>query len=126
MQRKLKLTYLFIAHDLSVVRHVSDDVGVMYLGEIVEQAPADRIFEQPQHPYTQALLRAVPVEHPRQRSTRAVLSGQVPSPRNLPVGCHFCPRCDDAMAVCREIAPPRLVVAPDHNVRCHLYSDDDD
>lgn len=122
LQQKLGLTYLFIAHDLSVVRHVSDYVGVMYLGEIVEKATADELFGNPQHPYTKALLRAVPVEHPRKRGTRTVLQGQVPSPRNLPTGCHFCPRCPEAIPICSEVDPPLTDISEAHEVFCHLFS----
>jgi len=124
LQQKLGLTYLFIAHDLSVVRHVSDYVGVMYLGEIVEQAPVDELFDNPLHPYTKALLRAVPVEHPRDRGNRIVLQGQVPSPRDLPPGCHFCPRCPDALPTCSEVSPARKFVDEAHEVACHLYGDE--
>jgi oligopeptide/dipeptide ABC transporter ATP-binding protein len=121
LQDRLGLTYLFIAHDLSVVRHFSDYVGVMYLGKIVEMAPVDRLFENPLHPYTKALLRAVPVEHPRKRGKRTILQGQVPSPRDLPPGCHFCPRCPDAMAVCQRDVPERVNREGNHEVSCHLY-----
>jgi oligopeptide transport system ATP-binding protein len=120
LQEKLGLTYLFIGHDLSVVRHVSDYVGVMYLGNIVELAPVETLFENPLHPYTKALLRAVPVEHPRDRGKRMVLEGQVPSPSNPPPGCHFCPRCPDAKSECSRVAPDRHIESNGHEVTCHL------
>ena len=122
LQQKLGLTYLFIAHDLSVVRYFSDYVAVMYLGKIVEMAPVDELFENPLHPYTKALLQAVPVEHPRDRGKRTVLQGQVPSPRNLPPGCYFCPRCPDAMDQCDKVAPDRILTQSEHEVACHLYN----
>jgi oligopeptide/dipeptide ABC transporter ATP-binding protein len=121
LQQRLGLTYLFIAHDLSVVRHISDYVGVMYLGNIVETAPVDVLFENPLHPYTKALLRAVPVGHPRNRQKRSIIQGYVPSSRNLPKGCHFCPRCPDAMTECQDIPPERVLVSAEHEVTCHLH-----
>jgi len=121
LQQQLGLTYLFIAHDLSVVRHISDYVAVMYLGKIVEIAPVEKLFDNPFHPYTKALLRAVPVEHPRNRQERTLIKGQVPSSRILPAGCHFCPRCPDAMPLCHEVSPERIVVGAGHEVSCHLH-----
>ncbi|MCH7993216.1 MAG: ABC transporter ATP-binding protein, partial [Planctomycetes bacterium] len=118
LQKEFQLTYLFIAHDLAVVKHISDHVAVMYLGKIVEIAPVEKLFDDPLHPYTKALLRAVPVEHPRDRHKRVLIKGQVPSSRNLPPGCHFCPRCPDAMTICRDVAPERIVVGAGHEVSC--------
>ncbi len=119
LQERLGLTYLVIAHDLAVVRHISDTVGVMYLGSLVEQAPADDLYEQPLHPYTRALMSAVPVPDPvvEERRERILLAGDLPSPANPPSGCRFhtrCPwrqetRCDDEVPVLRELAPGRLV-----------------
>jgi peptide/nickel transport system ATP-binding protein len=121
LQRRLNLSYLFISHDLAVIRYVSHRVGVMYLGQIVELADVRAIYAQPLHPYTRALLSAVPVPDPRRPRERILLKGDVPSPIDPPPGCRFHPRCPEAMAVCREQAPLTRVAGPNHLVRCHLH-----
>src|SRR5262245_12257743 len=120
LQARLRLTFLFVAHDLSVVRHISDRIAVMYVGQLVELAPTDAIFRQPQHPYTAALMRAVPVPDPRVHSTGGVLGGEVPSPAKPPSGCYFHPRCKYAQERCRVEAPALREIAPGHYSRCHL------
>jgi oligopeptide/dipeptide ABC transporter ATP-binding protein len=119
LRERLGLTYLFISHDLSAVEHVADDVAVMYLGRIVEQAAADRLCRAPLHPYTLALFSAVPAVDSRRRRRRIVLPGDVPSPANPPAGCRFHPRCPLAEPVCREVDPPAARLAG-HLVHCHV------
>ncbi len=114
------LGMLLVAHELSVVRHMSDRVAVMYLGRIVELAAAPAVFESPQHPYTQSLLKAVPRLIPERRHRAAVLKGDIPSPLNIPPGCRFHPRCPRAQSICREVDPPVVSPAPGHIAACHF------
>jgi oligopeptide/dipeptide ABC transporter ATP-binding protein len=118
LKARLKLSYIFISHDLSVVRYVSDAVAVMYLGRVVEHGPAERVLDEPQHPYTKALVSAVP--DMAKRAERIVLKGDPPSPESVPRGCPFHPRCAQALAVCRE-ALPEFRAARGRQVACHLY-----
>lgn len=118
LQQKLGLTYVFIAHDLKVVEHVSHRVAVMYLGQIVEMADSDELYRNPQHPYTKALLSAIPVPDPKPRAERIILTGDVPSPINPPNGCHFNPRCPIASEACRTDAPQLKEVSTQHFVSC--------
>ena len=120
LQKNLNLSYLFISHGLPVVRHISDRVGVMYLGKMIEVADADALFNDYRHPYTKALLSAAPTPDPRLKTKREILQGDVPSPINPPKGCRFCTRCPLAMSVCRERIPELKEVAPGHSVACHL------
>jgi peptide/nickel transport system ATP-binding protein len=119
LQARLGLTILFVAHDLSVVKHISERVAVMYVGRIVETAPTEALFAGPKHPYTEALLSAVPIPDPRRRAERIVLQGDVADPANTPPGCHFHPRCPYAVAVCREASPVADEISPGHFVHCH-------
>lgn len=121
LREKKGLTYLFIAHDLAVVKHLSDRIAVMYLGKIVEMAGKREIFDKPLHPYTKALFASIPDPDPRKRKERVPLQGDVPSPLNPPKGCLFSTRCPNATARCREAAPSVREVAPGHRVACHLY-----
>jgi peptide/nickel transport system ATP-binding protein len=119
LQNELGLSYLFVAHDLSVVKHVSDRVAVMYVGKIVEVAPTTEIFHQPRHPYTEALLSAVPKPDPRLRSQRIILEGDVADPANPPSGCYFHPRCRYAIDRCHTESPELVEISPNHHVSCH-------
>lgn len=123
LQAKFNLTYLFIAHDLSMVRHISNRVAVMYLGKIVELTERTELYRNPLHPYTQALLSAVPIPDPQAEQTRKriILKGDVPSPANPPTGCYFSTRCPRVMDICRQVEPEFKSVGSDHYTACHLY-----
>ena len=123
LQKELNLTYIFVAHDLSVVEHISDRVGVMYLGNFVEVGDKRKLYSNPLHPYTQALLSAVPVPDPTAKKERIILEGSIPSALNPPSGCKFHTRCPKCMDICKEKAPERYQVSDDHYVYCHLYDD---
>jgi peptide/nickel transport system ATP-binding protein len=121
LQKKFNLTYLFISHDLSVVEHISDTIGVMYLGEIVEYGKKEDIFNNPSHPYTKALFSAIPVPDPTVEINRIVMEGTPPSPANPPKGCKFHTRCSQCMEICKTEAPAQIELEPGHLVSCHLY-----
>lgn len=122
LQEKRNLTYLFISHDLSVVEHISDTVGVMYLGNLVEYAETEKIFKTPLHPYTKALFSAIPVPDPDYQMNRIILEGSIPSPANPPTGCKFHTRCHECMEVCKHVAPEWQEVEEGHFCACHLYN----
>ena len=121
LQEDLNLTYIFIAHDLGVVRHISNRVGVMYLGSMVELAPSENLYAEPLHPYTQALLSAVPIPDPVYEREQILLTGDIPSPSSPPTGCTFHTRCPLAMDMCKKQVPQFKEVKPGHSVACHLY-----
>jgi len=124
LQEKYKLTYLFISHDLSVVEHISDTVGVMYLGNLVEYADKESIFKNPLHPYTKALFSAIPIPDPDVKMNRIILEGSIPSPANPPSGCKFHTRCKECMEICKTVAPKEVEAENGHRVVCHLYDKD--
>lgn len=122
IQQETGITYLFIAHDLSMVRHISDRIGVMYLGNIVEIASSNDLYTNPSHPYTKALLSSIPEPNPRiAAKERIILEGEVPSPLNSPTGCKFRTRCPYAMDKCAEVVPPMIEIEKGHHVACHLF-----
>ena len=118
LQDQLRISYLIISHNLPVVRHVSDKIAIMYLGRIVEQAPCEQLFDSPKHPYTKALLSAVPVPDPLAKSKRIILSGDIPSPVDPPSGCRFHPRCPMAEPNCSEVDQKLVTLAPNHSAAC--------
>jgi peptide/nickel transport system ATP-binding protein len=120
LQRRLSITFVFISHDLKIVHYISDEIAVMYLGRIVERGPRDRIFAQPAHPYTKALIAAVPVADPSRLRSRVLVHGDPPSPFDLPQGCRFHTRCPMAIAKCRQIEPDLADIGEGHHVACHL------
>ncbi len=120
LQEERKISYIFISHDLSVVKHISDRVGVMYLGSLVELADKNEIYSNPQHPYTKALMAAIPVADPDARGELQAIQGEIPSNVNVPSGCKFHPRCPFAKDICKNSEPPRKEVAPGHFVLCHF------
>ncbi|CAG7617568.1 ABC transporter ATP-binding protein [Paenibacillus allorhizosphaerae] len=120
LQEQLNLSYLFISHDLGVIQHISDRVGVMYVGKMVEMAETEALFNTPKHPYTEALLSAKPLPDPRAKSKRIILEGEVANPANPPSGCYFHPRCKYAKDICKQKAPEWTEVGKDHYVACHL------
>ena len=121
LQDEFGLTYLFIAHDLSVIKHISDRIAVMYLGKIVELANETETFGNPLHPYTKALLSAIPIPNPKKKAARIILEGDVPGPRNPPSGCSFHPRCPSRFTGCDETSPPLQEIDKAHFAACHLY-----
>jgi len=123
LQDELGLTYLFVSHDLSVVEHISDTVGVMYLGGLVEVGATEDIFENPLHPYTKALFSAIPMPDPDMKTDRIILEGSIPSPANPPSGCKFHTRCAECMEICKTQVPEEKIMENGHMVRCHLYND---
>ncbi len=123
LKDEYNFSYIFIAHDLSVVRHISDKIGVMYLGQMVEISPAKELFQSPKHPYTQALLSALPNPNPKKKSERILLKGDIPTPINPPPGCYFSSRCPHALPICREMEPSMKWINSTHWAKCHLVDD---
>ena len=122
LQDEFHLSYLFISHDLAVVEHISDRVAIMYLGKIVEIAPSKNIYSEPRHPYTKALLSAIPIPNPKSSEQRTILKGDIPNPANPPSGCTFRTRCQHAMMICSEKTPDMVEVGPEHFTACHLLN----
>ena len=122
LQKNMGLTYVFISHDLSVVKYITDNILVMYLGNTMEMGDTDELFDNPLHPYTRALFSAVPVPDPDVKSKRIILEGDIPSPANPPKGCKFHTRCSECMNVCKFVAPKYVEARPEHFVACHLYN----
>ena len=123
LRNDLNLSFVFISHDLSVVRHIADEVAVMYLGNIVEIAPADQLFSNPQHPYTQALISAIPQVEKEKRVNRIILKGDIPNPADAPSGCYFHPRCPIAIDKCSSVTPALKITGTNHLTSCHLVTD---
>ena len=123
LQREFQLSYLFIAHDLAVVKHISDRIAIMYLGKIVESGDSDEIYRNPRHPYTRSLISAVPIANPHHRANRQVLEGDVPSPIDPPSGCSFHPRCPHVKDRCKHDVPKLRNLADAHNIACHFDLD---
>ena len=123
LQVKRNISYLFISHDLSVIRYISDVIGVMYLGNLVEMASKDEIFDNPMHPYTKSLLSAIRLPDPDAIMNRTILEGDLPSPANPPVGCKFNTRCPECMEICKKEQPKLRIIGNDHKIACHLYND---
>lgn len=121
LQKDLGFTYLFIAHGLNVVKHISDRVGVMYLGKLVEIATVDKLYSTPMHPYTKALLSAIPIPNPEKKKERIILTGDVPSPINPPSGCRFHTRCPECIDICKKNEPSLVELESGHKIACHLY-----
>jgi oligopeptide transport system ATP-binding protein len=123
LQKEMGLTYLFVAHDLSMVRHISDRIGVMYLGSIVEVGRSNDLYKNPLHPYTKGLLTSIPIADPLKSKEvkRNIIEGDIPSPINIPKGCRFHTRCPYAKPICAEVSPVEKAVDGDHLVACHLY-----
>lgn len=122
LQNELNITYLFISHDLSVVKHISNRIAVMYLGKIMEIADSEELFDNPSHPYTKALLSAIPVSDPTMRKERLILEGDMPNLVNPPMGCRFCTRCPDVMDICDSVEPEVIDLGGGHTVSCHLFN----
>lgn len=122
LQSEFKLTYMFIAHGLNVVKHISNRVGVMYLGKLVEIGEGDDLYKNPAHPYSKALLSAIPVPNPEKKKDRIILSGDVPSPINPPIGCRFHTRCSYCMDICKKEEPNMISLEGNHKVACHLFN----
>jgi peptide/nickel transport system ATP-binding protein/oligopeptide transport system ATP-binding protein len=123
LQAEMDLTYVFISHDLNVVEHMSDQVAVMYLGQLVETCKSDELYKNPLHPYTKTLLAAIPSVDPDAKKNEDILEGEIPSPLNPPSGCRFRTRCPHVMDVCSEVRPPILDVGDGHYVACHLFQE---
>ncbi|MGG0718335.1 dipeptide ABC transporter ATP-binding protein [Robertmurraya massiliosenegalensis] len=122
LQKEFQLTYIFIAHDLGVVKHISDRVGVMYLGRLVEITESEKLYEKPLHPYTKALLASIPIPDPDLKHEREVLKGDLPSPSDPPLGCAFHTRCGECMEICKATRPELVEIEPGHYAACHLYN----
>ncbi|WP_338789402.1 oligopeptide/dipeptide ABC transporter ATP-binding protein [Metabacillus sp. FJAT-53654] len=123
LQKELNLSYLFISHDLGVIQHISDRVGVMYVGKMVEMASTEELFANPKHPYTEALLSAKPIPNPRLKKERIILRGEVANPANPPSGCYFHPRCPYAQEICKQQAPEFKEISSGHHVACHFTNE---